>query len=88
MENKNFTSCELKMLLSFLEQIEINQMDSSCNDLILPKTPEHIDFVETNNQCLPLKEQLSIIGDEIVGLDITLTQYYIKRIKEIINNNK
>lgn len=88
MENKNFTSCELKMLLSFLEQIEINQMDSSCNDLILPKTPEHIDFVETNNQLLPLKEQLSIIGDEIVGLDITLTQYYIKRIREIINNNK
>jgi hypothetical protein len=72
---------EQKFLILFLESILINQLDSSCNDLILPQNTTTLDFMEFFNSKMPIESQLSIMNDQIVGLDIEVTRYFINVLK-------
>lgn len=80
---KNLSKTEIQFFITFLEIILINQQDSSCNDLILPITDNNLSFMKIFNQYVPEKEQLTILDNEIVGLDLSVTEYFINKLKEI-----
>ena len=80
---KNLSKTEIQFFISFLEIILINQKDSSCNDLILPITDNNLSFMKIFNQYVPENEQLTILDNQIVGLDLSVTEYFINKLKEI-----
>ena len=75
---------EINFLILFLEVILINQQDSSCNDLILPINETTIQFMEFFNQHVKDNEKLTLLNNEIVGLDLSVTEYFIKKLKTTI----
>lgn len=80
---KHFTPIETNMLIVFLEFILENQKDSSSNDLILPVNSYTLSFLDSFNAQVDENERLEVINNEVIGLDISLTEYFLKRLKEV-----
>lgn len=80
---KHFTPIETNMLIVFLEFILENQKDSSSNDLIVPVNSYTLSFLDSFNAQVDENERLEVINNEVIGLDISLTEYFLKRLKEV-----
>lgn len=82
---KNLSKTEIQFFITFLEIILVNQQESSCNDLILPINDSNLDFMKIFNQYVAEQEQLIISNNQIIGLDLSVTKYFINKLKEIKN---
>lgn len=78
---KNMSKAEIKMLISMLEELSDVQGNAGCNDLFLPLTQDNIDFAKTYNASVEEDMQFDIRAKEIVGCDILVTSYFIKKLK-------
>ena len=72
---------ELKMLITYLEYIEVQQRDASCNDLILENNKDNFEFAQMYNSQVQEREKLQVEAQEIFGLDMDVTRYFIAKLK-------
>ena len=79
-----FTPSEITVLISLLNELMEIQSNAGCNDYIVDKTKDNLEFAKIFNRVQSNKDiKLTAKGDKIYGFDYPVTQYFIEKISKL-----
>lgn len=70
------TKEELLIIKLLLKEVLSNQSNSGCNDFFMPNTPDNLRIMKVLNE-FDREQSFYVKDKEIIGMDMTLTQYIL-----------
>jgi len=79
-----FTTPEINVLISLLEELKTQQENAGCNDYSVDKTEDNLAFAQILNLYQPQQDlHLTVRENDICGFDLVVTHYFIDKLQRL-----